>query len=101
MFIPLPGTREFLRAKESGTFDPEYFYKMLIPEINFPDKPVYVPEGMSAAELMKIHKQAYNRVYLRPKVILRKLAACLKNPREINVLFKGARTLISNLLWRS
>lgn len=101
MFIPLPGTREYLRAKESGTFDPEYFYKMLIPEINFPDQPVYVPAGMTAAQLMKIHQRAYNRVYLRPKVILKKLGACLKNPREIFVLFKGARTLLSNMFWRS
>ena len=101
MFIPLPGTREYQRAKESGTFDPEYFYKILIPEINFPDQPVYVPAGMSADQLMKIHQRAYNRVYLRPRVILKKLAACLKNPGEILVLFRGARTLISNMLWRS
>ena len=101
MFIPLPGTREYLRAQESGTFDPEYFFKMLIPEINFPDQPVYVPAGMTADRLMKIHQRAYNRVYLRPRVILRKLGACFKNPREILVLFKGARTLLSNMLWRS
>ena len=101
MFIPLPGTREYQRAQESGTFDPEYFFKMMIPEINFPDQPVYVPEGLSAAQFMKIHQRAYNRVYLRPRVILRKLGACLKNPAEVLVLFRGARTLLSNMLWRS
>jgi anaerobic magnesium-protoporphyrin IX monomethyl ester cyclase len=101
MFIPLPGTREYRRAQESGTFDPEYFFKMMIPEINFPDRPVYVPEGMDADRLMKIHQQAYNRVYLRPRVILRKLAAGLRSPAEFLVLFKGARTLLSNMLWRS
>lgn len=101
MFIPLPGTREYLRAQESGSFDPGYFFKMMIPEINFPDRPVYVPEGLTAGRLMKIHQQAYNRVYLRPKVIIRKLGACLKSPGEILVLFKGARTLLSNMLWRS
>jgi radical SAM superfamily enzyme YgiQ (UPF0313 family) len=101
MFIPLPGTREYQRAKESGTFDPEYFFKMMIPEINFPDRPVYVPSGMDAGQFMKIHQRAYNRVYLRPRVILRKLAAGLKSPGEFLVLFKGARTLLSNMLWRS
>jgi hypothetical protein len=101
LFIPLPGTREYLRARESGAFDPEYFFKMMIPEINFPDRPVYVPEGLTAGQLMRIHQQAYNRVYLRPKVILKKLGACLHHPREIFVLFKGARTLLSNMLWRS
>jgi len=101
MFIPLPGTREFQRAQESGTFDPEYFFRIMIPEINFPDQPVYVPEGITAARLMKIHQQAYNRVYLRPRVILRKLVSGLKSPGEFLVLFKGARTLISNMLWRS
>lgn len=101
MFIPLPGTREYQRAQESGTFDPEYFFKMMIPEINFPDQPVYVPAGMDAGQLMKIHQQAYNRVYLRPRVILRKLVASLKSPAEFLVLFKGARTLLSNMLWRS
>ncbi len=101
MFIPLPGTREYQRAQQSGTFDPEYFFKMMIPEINFPDRPVYVPAGMTAAQLMKIHQHAYNRVYLRPRVVLRKLGACLKHPGEISVLFRGARTLLANMLWRS
>lgn len=98
MFIPFPGTVEYNRAQHEGEFDPQYFSKRVWPEINFPDKPVYVPRGMTAKELMAIHRNAYNRYYFRPKILWRKLLACFKNPGEFVPALKGGTTLIKNLL---
>ena len=97
LFVPLPGTLEYIRAAKSGTFDPDYFLKRIVPEFNFLDEPVYVPEGMTADELISIHKSAYKRYYFRPKVLIRKLLA-LRSPAELAALLKGGLTLIKDFL---
>ena len=74
LFIPLPRTREYLRACKSGTFDPEYFLHRITPEFNFPDAPIYVPEGLTAGQLLEFHRRAYNLYYFRPRVIVKRLA---------------------------
>jgi anaerobic magnesium-protoporphyrin IX monomethyl ester cyclase len=97
LFIPLPGTREYQRACRSGTFDPLYYLHRITPEFNFPDAPIYVPEGLSAEQLLAFHRRAYNRYYLRPKVVLRKLAR-LRHASEVWNLLLGAYTLAVNAL---
>jgi radical SAM superfamily enzyme YgiQ (UPF0313 family) len=97
LFVPLPGTLEYIRAAKSGTFDPDYFLKRIVPEFNFLDEPVYVPEGMTADELISIHKSAYKRYYFRPKVLIRKLLA-LRSPAELAALLKGGLALIKDFL---
>lgn len=99
LFIPLPGTVEYERAKKTKGFDPEYFLKVLVPEINFPERPLFVPEGMTETELLTIHRNAYSSYYLRPSMILRRLKGCLSNPHEVIALYRGARTLLANMLW--
>ncbi|MFZ5451698.1 MAG: B12-binding domain-containing radical SAM protein [Thermodesulfobacteriota bacterium] len=97
LFLPLPGTLEYRRAGKTGAFDPEYYLHRLIPEFNFPDSPIYVPEGFTAQELLDFHRQAYNRYYFRPKIILRRLAG-IRRPHEVWDLLKGGYTLAANAL---
>lgn len=99
LFVPLPGTLEYRRASESGTFDPLYYKKRIVPEFNFLDEPVYVPEGMTALELININKKAYQKYYFRPSVILKKLSE-LRSPSELISAFKGAFTLLSSFLYK-
>lgn len=94
LMVPLPGTVEYRRAQESGTFDPEYYMKELVPEINFLDKPIYVPEGMTAQTLLAIHRSAYKRCYFRPRVVLNKLLS-VRSVGDVWNLVRGAYTLIS------
>ena len=97
LLIPMPGTKEYRRACERGTFDPEYFLHRITPEFNFPDSPIYVPEGTTAGELLDFHRRAYNRYYFRSRVILRKIAA-LRSIGDVKNLLQGAYTLMRNAL---
>jgi radical SAM superfamily enzyme YgiQ (UPF0313 family) len=96
LLVPLPGTVEYRRARESGTFDPEYYMKGITSEFNFLDWPVYVPEGMTAQTLLAIHRSAYKRYYCRPRVILKKLAS-IRSPGDAWSLVRGAYTLASKV----
>ncbi|MGL1862870.1 MAG: B12-binding domain-containing radical SAM protein [Pseudodesulfovibrio sp.] len=96
LFLPLPGTVEYRRALTSGTFDdPEYYHHEIIPEFNFPDKPYYIPAGMTGQELLDIHRIAYNKYYMRPKMLLRHLKE-VRSPSDLVGLFKGGLTLLKN-----
>lgn len=99
LFVPLPGTLEYRRACESGSFDPEYYKKRIVPEFNFLDEPVYVPAGMTAEELLRINQKAYQSFYFRTSVILKKLIM-LRKPEEFIAALKGAFTLISNYFYK-
>ncbi|OEU63509.1 MAG: hypothetical protein BA867_01685 [Desulfobacterales bacterium S5133MH16] len=101
IFVPLPGTAEYRRALKSGTFvDPKYYLHKVVPEFNFLDYPIYVPEGMTASELLSIHRSAYNRYYFRPRFLLRKLLS-IRSPDELANLFYGGLTLIKNAISKS
>jgi radical SAM superfamily enzyme YgiQ (UPF0313 family) len=95
LFIPFPGSVDWNRSQIQGIFDPEYYKKYILTEFNFPSKPVYVPEGMTAKELLDIHRYAYNNYYFRPKFILKRLMA-VRNVSEVMGLMKGCYTLLSN-----
>jgi anaerobic magnesium-protoporphyrin IX monomethyl ester cyclase len=101
MFVPLPGTLEYGRAQETGKFpDPEYYLHGIYPEFNFPDCPLYIPEGMTAEEFFNKHKSAYNRYYFRPKLLLKTLRG-IRSHRDIKRLARGGTNLIKNALCNS
>lgn len=98
LFVPLPGTTEYRRALKCGTFiDPEYFLHKVVPEFNFLDNPIYIPQGMTAGELFSIHRRTYNRYYLRPRVLLRRFLS-IRSGGQLHDLFNGGLTLIRNAL---
>lgn len=97
LFVPLPGTIEYRRAMQSGRFpDPEYFLHRIVPEFNFMDAPLYIPEGMTAGQLMAAHRNAYTRYYFRPRVLLRRFLA-IRSLEDVWNLLKGGFTLASNI----
>jgi len=101
LLVPLPGTGEYRRAMKSGTFvDPEYYLHKIVPEFNFLEDPIYIPEGMLAGELLSIHRRAYNRYYFRPKYLLRRLLS-IRSHDEIAGLLKGGLNLIINAVSKS
>lgn len=95
--VPFPGTLDYIRARKSGQFDPHFYMKNIISEINFLKTPVYVPEGMTPEGLLKMHKNAYSQFYFRPSIILKKLAE-VRSTGDIVNLFKGGYTLLRNAL---
>lgn len=100
LFVPLPGTVEYHRSLKSGTFaDSEYFHHMVVPEFNFLNQPIYVPEGMTSDELLSIHRSAYNRYYFRPRILFRKLLS-VNSASQLVDLLNGGLTLIKNAMFR-
>lgn len=100
LFVPFPGTLDYRRALESGTFtDPEYFLHKIYPEFNFPDSPIYIPEGMTAEELLSKHRSAYNRYYFRPKFLLRTLLT-IRSAGDIRRYTSGMLNLLGNFFSR-
>lgn len=101
LFLPLPGTTEYRRSMQSGNFpDPEYFLHRIVPEFNFMDEPLYVPEGITAKRLMAAHRNAYTRYYFRPRVLLRRLLG-IRSLGDVWNLLKGGFTLATNALGSS
>ena len=99
LFVPLPGTVDFARARRSGRFDPQYWTKRIVPEFNFLDHPVYTPAGMHPKRLMALQRQAYNRYYLRPRIVARKLRT-LRSWQDLKSAVMGVHTLLANLVAR-
>lgn len=101
LFTPLPGTVEYHRALKTGTFpDPEYYLNRIIPEFNFLDGPLYIPEGMNEKQLMAIHRSAYNKYYFRPSFLLKRLLA-VRSPSEFSSMVKGFMSIVTNLFAKS
>jgi radical SAM superfamily enzyme YgiQ (UPF0313 family) len=94
LLVPLPGTVDYVRAaKENTFFDPEFYRKILLSEFNFPEKPVYVPAGITGEELMEMHKEAYRRFYFRPSYLARQVLG-IRNLQGAIRLLRGGATLI-------
>lgn len=99
LLVPLPATREYERAKKNGIFDPEYYKKVILPEFNFLHAPVYVPDGFTPDSLLKLHQSAYNRFYLRPRMLWRKFSS-LRSLDDLKAIYLGGYTVIANALGR-
>ncbi len=96
LFVPLPGTLDYRRAFAVGSFDdPDYYLHDVYPEFNFPSAPLYVPAGMTSAELMAKHKSAYNKYYFRLSFLL-KSALAMRNFEDITRNFRGLLNLLNN-----
>jgi radical SAM superfamily enzyme YgiQ (UPF0313 family) len=99
LFVPLPGTQDYKRAHKFGQFDPDFYKKKLLLEYNMPKYPVYIPAGMTQQELMAIHREAYNKMYLRPAYIIKKLLQ-IRNFHDIRAIVKGGLTVLDNFFRR-
>lgn len=81
--VPYPGSQLFedfaksgkikTGVRKDGTIDPLVWERFSAYSSFTKEKPIYVPEGMSADELKAVQKLALRRFYLRPKQIIRQI----------------------------
>jgi radical SAM superfamily enzyme YgiQ (UPF0313 family) len=80
-FIPLPGTEVWRQMEQSGELDrvnwEKYFFWA----------GAYVPQGLTLAELRKLHRKAFLKFYLRPRIIWQNLKF-VKRPRVLKYALK-------------
>jgi len=93
MMVPLPNTLDYKRACEQSNFTKEYWKYRMFPEFNFLENPIYVPEGMTKQELIKLHKKAYYSFYVRPKFVIKQLTKT-HSIKDIKRLIAGAKTIL-------
>lgn len=94
LFTPLPGTVEYQRALRNGHFrDPEYYLHEIVPQFEFAENPLYVPDGMTAAQLIKMQRNAYRRYYFAPRRVLRALAS-VRSAEKLGAMTRGALSLL-------
>ena len=75
-FIPLPGTEVWRQMESTGELErvnwEKYFFWA----------GAYVPQGLTLKELRKLHRKAFLRFYLRPRIILENMKF-LNRPRVL------------------
>lgn len=74
VFVPYPGTTDYNNLKAQGKLigDPEDWSRYT----SYPTRdnpPVYLPEGMTLDDLLRVHRRAFRRVYARPSAVWRHL----------------------------
>jgi radical SAM superfamily enzyme YgiQ (UPF0313 family) len=94
MLVPLPNTLDYEKACQQNNFIKEYWKFRMFPEINFINKPIYVPENMTEKELIKLKKRAYRSFYLRPKYIIKQIQT-INSTKSIKRLISGAKTILN------
>ncbi len=74
VFVPYPGTTDYNNLKAQGKLigDHEQWSRYT----SYPTRdnpPVYLPEGLTVDDMLRIHRRAFRRVYARPSAIWRHL----------------------------
>lgn len=90
---PFPGTELHDEAGTWGRLDDDW------PRMNM-WTPVFVPEGLTADDLVAAQKRAIRSFYLRPRVILRYLLVALSSPRRFVAVLRGAWAFVKALFAR-
>ena len=83
-FLPLPGTEATEMLRQQGKL-PELDWSQL-----FYSKTAFVPEGMTAADLKRLQRQAYLGFYLRPSVLW-KLRGKIKSWHHVGAIARRLR----------
>ena len=96
IFIPLPGTPEFISLEEQGVLDIkkcrwEDFYTGKF------TNPPYLPDGMTASELRRIVAYAYRSFYMRPRILMR-MARDLTSFVQVKHLARRTSSLVQGAL---
>lgn len=94
--IPLPGSKLFedLKGKIGDIQEPEKFTSWY-GNSSSSSSLIYIPEDMTAAELINLQRKAMFQFYMRPRLIIRHIFRRLTSFRN---LFYGAYVLISDYL---
>lgn len=87
LLTPYPGTELWDDAERLGTFLSRDLDRYTI------WNPVWVPTGLTSAELTHAHQRAYRRFYLRPGYVLRRLRA-VRSLEDLKRNLRGAASVI-------
>ena len=90
---PFPGSLLYRDAHLYGTFDADW-RKMNMLEV------VFIPRGLTQADLIKASHNLWKRFYLRPRIVFGYLLRLMKNPAIGLDLLKGFLAFIGLLLKR-
>jgi radical SAM superfamily enzyme YgiQ (UPF0313 family) len=90
MLTPFPGTELYRRAAEFGTFDDDWRKLNLL-------NAVFIPHGLTAADLLRAQQELTRRFYLRPRVIADYAGRLLRNPRMAWGLAKGGMSFLKSI----
>jgi radical SAM superfamily enzyme YgiQ (UPF0313 family) len=93
--IPLPGSELYDDLVKQGKISEPKWEKFTTFNPN-PDSLPYVPEGMTGEELLRLHRLANLKFYLRPRIIFRHLFVI--RSIGIKMMFHGAMLILKQLL---
>lgn len=75
-FIPFPGSPAYAQVREYGSFDEDWDNMNALD----PDRPLFVPRGLTSEALVAATKRIYRRFYFRPKTFVREAWKALTDP---------------------
>jgi anaerobic magnesium-protoporphyrin IX monomethyl ester cyclase len=73
VFVPYPGTTDYNNLKEQGKLTGADQWSRYTSYPTRANPPVYLPEGMSVDDVIRMHRRAFRRVYARPSTVWRHL----------------------------
>lgn len=73
VFVPYPGTTDYNNLKAEGKLQGAEDWSRYTSYPTHDNPPVYLPEGMSVDDVIRMHRRAFRRVYARPSTVWRHL----------------------------
>lgn len=73
VFVPYPGTADYTRLKTEGKLHGADDWSRYTSYPTHDNPPVYLPDGMTVDDVIRLHRRAFRRVYARPSTLWRHL----------------------------
>jgi anaerobic magnesium-protoporphyrin IX monomethyl ester cyclase len=73
VFVPYPGTTDYDNLKAQGKLQGAEQWSRYTSYPTRDNPPVYLPDGMSVDDVIRVHRRAFRRVYARPSTVFRHL----------------------------
>lgn len=90
-FLPFPGSPAYSRVKEYGAFDEDW------KNMNVFDRPQYIPNGLTADDLVEAQNDIYKSFYFRPRMFAKYAARMVRHPSYAAKLVRSSLSLASFL----
>ena len=73
VFVPYPGTVDYATLKAQGKLQGADQWSRYTSYPTHDNPPVYLPDGMTVDDVIRMHRRAFRRVYARPATLWRHL----------------------------
>ena len=90
MMTPFPGSKLYKIASEYGEFKNDW---KKMNEL----KVVFIPKGLTEAEMRRYSKEMFRRFYLRPRIVLNYMKRIIENPGSLPRYLKGLTAYIREI----